>query len=401
MTIVLKHVWPAASRRVYITAGFRVLVMFCLLNTMHGQDTVYARTVIRKLCSKELFGRGYVNDGVGKAATYLQAELKAIGLKPFSKKGFSQPFSFPVNTFPKRMYVKLDGRELVPGRDYIVSPESKGVSTAYQLFKKDSVTYGATDGRREAPFSVVLKKKLTFSVAGQAADHTEIELLKDSFPRELRNIEVMMDNLVIPEYKNQNLCGFVKGITQPDSFVVFTAHYDHLGGMGAGTFFPGANDNASGVSLVLNLARYYKAHPAKYSVAFILFAGEEAGLLGSRYYTEHPLFPLERIKFLTNLDLLGTGNEGIMVVNATVFKSQFEKLKAVNDGKQYVTQVKQRGKAANSDHYWFAEKGVPCFFIYTMGGIQAYHDVFDRAETLPLTDYVDVFKLLVDFTAKL
>lgn len=401
MTSLLKWVWSLVSRQTFIPGRLWVLVMLCVVSAMQSQDTTYTRAVIKKLCSKDLFGRGYVNDGVGKAAAYLQAELKTIGLKPFSKKGFSQPFSFSVNTFPKRMYVKLDGRELVPGLHYIVSPGSKGVSTAYQLFKKDSVTYGATDGRREAPFSVVLKKKLTFSVADQASDNTVIELLKDSFPHELKNIEVMMDNLVIPEYKNQNLCGYVKGTLQPDSFVVFTAHYDHLGGMGAGTFFPGANDNASGVSLVLNLARYYKAHPAKYSVAFILFAGEEAGLLGSRYYTEHPLFPLERIKFLTNLDLLGTGNEGIMVVNATVFKPQFEKLKAINETKQYVTQVKQRGKAANSDHYWFAEKGVPCFFIYTMGGIQAYHDVFDRPETLPLTDYVDIFKLLVDFTAKL
>ena len=55
-------------------------------------------------------------------------------------------------------------------------------------------------------------------------------------------------------------------------------------------------------------------------MAFLLFSGEEAGLLGSKYYTEHPLFPLKEIKFLTNLDLLGTGDDGIMVVNASVYK---------------------------------------------------------------------------------
>ncbi|MBS1636205.1 MAG: M28 family peptidase [Bacteroidetes bacterium] len=375
-----------------------LIAVFCfLLLKFQAQDTTYSRQVIQKMCSKDFFGRGYVNDGVGKASKYLQGEFKSIGLTAFTKKDFAQPFTFPVNTFPKRMYVKLDGKELKPGVHYIVSPESKGVSTAYQLFRKDSITFGASDGRREVPFKVSLKKKLTFSVAQQAADHTEIELLRDSFPGELKDMEVMIDNVEIPAYKNQNIAGYVKGTQHPDSFIVFTAHYDHLGGMGANTYFPGANDNASGVSLVLNLARYYKKHPARYSVAFILFAGEEAGLLGSRYYTEHPLFPLNKIKFLTNLDLLGTGNDGIMVVNATVFKPQFEKLKAINDEQKLVTQIKQRGKAANSDHYWFAEKGVPCFFIYTMGGIQAYHDVYDVAGTLPLTDYVDVFKLLVAF----
>jgi len=101
------------------------------------------------------------------------------------------------------------------------------------------------------------------------------------------------------------------------------------------------------------------------------------------------------------MDLLGTGDDGIMVVNATVFKNQFEKLNTINQEKNYVKQIKQRGKAANSDHYWFSEKGVPCFFIYTMGGIQAYHDVYDKPETLPLTKFKELFELLIDFTDSL
>lgn len=381
---------------------FNLVLCLLLACRVMAQDTSYARRVIDKLCSKEFFGRGYVNDGVGKAAGWLQAEFKSIGLKPLSKKGFSQPFTFPVNTFPKRMEVKLDGRELIPGVHYIVSPESRGIATGLMLYKKDSAHYlGIADGKRQAPFVLSLEKKLTFSVAEKTAEYTAIELLKDSFPGELKNIDVIVDNVEIAAYRNQNLCGYIKGTQRPDSFIVFTAHYDHLGGMGAATYFPGANDNASGVSVVLNLAKYYKAHPLKYSVAFILFAGEEAGLLGSKYYTEHPLFPLGKIKFLTNLDLLGTGDDGIMVVNATVFKPEFDKLKNINDAKNYVKQIRQRGKAANSDHYWFAEKGVPCFFIYTLGGIQAYHDVFDVPKTLPLTDYMDVCRLLIAFSEAL
>ena len=120
-------------------------------------------------------------------------------------------------------------------------------------------------------------------------------------------------------------------------------------------------------------------------------------MLGSKHYSEHPLFPLQKIKFLTNLDLLGTGNDGAMVVNASVFTSAFEKLNSINNERHYLTQLKKRGKAANSDHYWFTEKGVPGFFIYTMGGIQAYHDIYDVEKTLPLTDYIDACKLLIDF----
>ncbi|MFN8117354.1 MAG: M28 family peptidase [Bacteroidia bacterium] len=372
-----------------------ILVFFSILAS-YSQDTTYARQVIKKLCSKELLGRGYVNDGVNKAASYISKEMKAIGLSKFGK-SYSQFYSFPVNTFPGKISVVLDGRTLVSGKHYLIEPSAKTIKQGFQLYKTDSVTYEANDGRRSFPLKVKLKKKLTYTVATELSDVATIELLKDSFPNELKNIDVIFENKFIPNFKCQNLCGFIKGTQQPDSFIVFTAHYDHLGAMGTEAFFPGANDNASGVSVLLNLAKYYKAHPSKFSIAFIFFSGEEAGLLGSKYYSEHPLFPLSKIKFLTNLDLLGTGDDGIMVVNATVFKEQFEKLKSINDTKNYLKQVKQRGKAANSDHYWFTEKGVPSFFIYTMGGITSYHDIYDIEKTLPLTKYLEVCKLLIEF----
>jgi hypothetical protein len=76
-------------------------------------------------------------------------------------------------------------------------------------------------------------------------------------------------------------------------------------------------------------------------------------------------------------------------------------LNEVNEAGNYVVKINPRGKAANSDHYWFTEKGVRAFFLYTLGGIKAYHDVFDKAETLPLTEYEDLFKLIVEFNKKL
>jgi Zn-dependent M28 family amino/carboxypeptidase len=167
--------------------------------------------------------------------------------------------------------------------------------------------------------------------------------------------------------------------------------------MGGSTYFPGANDNASGVAMLLNLAKYYAANPPAYSVAFIAFAGEEAGLIGSKYFTENPLLALSSIRFLINVDLVGTGEEGITVVNASEFAKEFDLLNKINDSQQLITKINARGKAANSDHYWFTEKGVPAFFIYTLGGIAAYHDVMDKAETLPLTEYSDLFRLIVGF----
>jgi Zn-dependent M28 family amino/carboxypeptidase len=167
--------------------------------------------------------------------------------------------------------------------------------------------------------------------------------------------------------------------------------------MGADTYFSGANDNASGVALLLSLAKYYSAHPQKYSIGFLLFAGEEAGLVGSKFFTENPLVPLKNIRFLINTDLAGTGEEGITVVNATEFPAEFALMNKINEEHKYLTKINARGKAANSDHYFFTEKGVPAFFFYTLGGIKAYHDVFDRSATLPLNEQADLFNLLIKF----
>lgn len=154
--------------------------------------------------------------------------------------------------------------------------------------------------------------------------------------------------------------------------------------------------------MLLNLIKYYTVNPPKYKTVFLFFAGEEAGLIGSKFFVESKVLNLKKIKFLINLDLLGTGNDGIMVVNAFVYQKQFNILNDINfKNGLLIKDIKKRGKAANSDHYWFTEAGVPSFFIYTLGGIAAYHDVFDVAATLPLTDYVDVFNLLVTFTSQL
>jgi len=97
------------------------------------------------------------------------------------------------------------------------------------------------------------------------------------------------------------------------------------------------------------------------------------------------------------MDIMGTGEEGITVVNGSVFKTEFDKLKEINTQHNFIKDVKIRGKAANSDHYFFAENGVKACFIYTMGGIKAYHDIYDRAETLPLNEFENLFKLITKF----
>lgn len=377
---------------------FKLTLLFLFISSLtFAQDSLFARKLVDTLTSPYFWGRGYTHDGVHKAAAFISAQFNSYGVKPMDGKSYLQEFSYPVNIFPGKMEVTINGIKLIPGKEFIVSPESKGVTGAGKLEQTDSTHF--VDRKNRVIVSV--EDKLTWSVEGKALDFTLIQVDKKALKQMPASIKVAIENEVIPNFKTANVCGLVKGTVKPDSIIMITAHYDHLGGMGSDTYFPGANDNASGLTQLLSLAKYYAANPQPYTMAFIGFSGEEAGLLGSKYFTENPLIPLKSIRFLINLDLNGTGIDGITVVNATVYPKEFAAIQQINNEGHYFVKVMPRGKAANSDHYLFTEKGVPAFFIYTLGGIKAYHDVFDISATLPLNKYKDLFRLIVKFNSSL
>lgn len=376
-----------------------ILLLFCIGSTLVcAQDSLYTRQLLKELCSEKCYGRGYLKGGLAAAEKIIRKEIKKNKALPLFGKKYNQPFIHNVNTFPSAVEISINGKALQVGVDFIPNADNASLQGSCQLDKKDSATYfGAIKGRM---ITVKLKQKLTYTVGHKENTAFEIELDKQRFAEEPTTITVNFKNKLESNFKSNNIGCKIKGTSASDSLIVFTAHHDHLGGLGRACYFPGANDNASGVSMLLNLLAYYRAHPPKYTTVFLFFAGEEAGLLGSEYFVKNSPVELKRIKFLLNLDLMGSGDEGIMVVNGAVFESQFKKLTALNDEKQLLPIVKKRGKAANSDHYWFSEKGVPCFFIYTMGGSKAYHDVFDKPEVITLSKYKEVFILLTEFISQ-
>ncbi|WP_131536431.1 M28 family metallopeptidase [Pedobacter nototheniae] len=372
-----------------------VIFLLLIASSTFAQDSTYTRNMVDTLTAKTFWGRGYTKDGMTKAADFLASTYKNIGLLPMSN-DYKQNFNYPVNTFPGKMLVELNGKKLKPGIDFLVTNESPGLKKKTKLVQIDSSKFQSSPN-----LVVLIKNKLTWSVATEVSNLTTIELNGKTVKERPEKINIDVENKFIESFNASNICGFVKGTQFPDSILIITAHYDHLGGMGGDIYFPGANDNAAGVATLLSLAKYYIANPQPYSIGFICFAGEEAGLLGSQYFVENPLIPLGNIKFLINLDLVGTGETGMTVVNASVYPKAFKQLNDINNEYQYIPKINSRGKAANSDHYFFTEKNVPAFFFYTQGGISAYHDVFDKPETLPLTKYNNLFKLIVKFNQKL
>lgn len=362
------------------------------------------RPLVDTLASPYMGGRGYVDSGLHRAAAFIEAFFKQQGLRPTpGAKQYRLAFTHSVNTFNGMARLSLNGTDLLSGKDFVVHPGSRGIKGVGQLQPLDSIRW------IDAANRLVIEKadKLTWGVSTTQDNYTLCQVLGTALPKNPTQYEISLDAALIKSFASPNVVGYVQGTAVPDSFLVVTAHYDHLGKLGTmeqsePAIFYGANDNASGVATLLSLAGHFAQKPLRYSVLFIAFAGEEAGLLGSKHFSQKPLVPLKKMRFLVNLDLLGTGDEGIMVVNATEFAAEFALLESLNKQQaQPLARVGQRGKAANSDHYWFTEAGVPSFFIYTLGGIKAYHDIYDKRETLPLTRTATVANMLTAFFATL
>ena len=420
-----------------------LLLIWATIHAGFAQDINYARSIVATLASPKFIGRGYTANGNKLAAEYIAGEFKKDGLTSLTKNYF-QKFKISVNTFPNRMFVDVDADTLKPGIDYLVDAGSPSISGTFGILKTDrkdisrEVEFKRIAGASKNQFILIdnrdktgedkettketdqiinylkysadvhyagviilTSEKLTWDASQEQYVRPVITTttLPDVKPNSIINITI--DSDFKKNFETQNVIGMIPGSSVTDSFLVFTAHYDHLGQMGKQTYFPGANDNASGVAMLLNLARHYSQNQPKYSILFIAFSGEELGLLGAKEYTEHPLFPLSRIKFLLNFDLAGTGDEGIRVVNGSVFKAKFDILAKLNEQLQLLPKIDIRGEACISDHCMFYMKGVPCFYIYTQGGIRAYHDVYDKAETLPLTEFTDYCTLMIKFCDQL
>lgn len=411
------------------------LIIAIFAGNANAQDPTYARTVIDSLASPIFQGRGYVFSGDKYAAKFIASELSRFNLKSYTPQ-FKQGFNVSVNTFPGAMDVTINELPLKPGEDYIVAPYSTGIKGSFEVayltksiianqklleefMKKDyskkvivveradivdAKQIEIAETMRDNPLKAkaivfIVTEKLTWGASSKTAKYTLLEVKKSQFTSKIKTITFNIENQFIENYGTQNIVGFVKGNLYPDSVIVIAAHYDHLGRMGSATYFPGANDNASGVATALSLADYYGEadNQPQYSIAFMFFGGEELGLLGSSYYVENPLFPLKSIKFFINLDLVGTGEEGIKVVNGTIFTEQFKTLTLINNQNSYFKEVSKRGEAANSDHYPFYKKGVRSFYIYTLGGAANYHDIYDKSDAITLPKFESLFELITNF----
>lgn len=198
-----------------------------------------------------------------------------------------------------------------------------------------------------------------------------------------------------------NVIGMIEGSDKKDEYVFITAHYDHLGKKG-NTIYYGADDDGSGTASVIEIARaFVKAKkdgngPGR-TVVFITFSGEEEGLLGSKFYSDHPVFPLDKTSVDLNMDMIGRVDPNrkyktrdyLYIIGNDKLSSQLTPIITTVNNKY--TKLKLDYKFDDpddpeklfyrSDHYSFARKGVPVIF-FTSGLHADYHKPSDTVDKI-------------------
>lgn len=200
-----------------------------------------------------------------------------------------------------------------------------------------------------------------------------------------------------------NIWGMVEGTRYPDSFLVLSAHYDHVGTR-KGEIYNGADDNASGVGALLELARYFAKAPTEYSLIFISFDAEEIGLKGAQHFTEEPPVPLSAIKCNINMDMVGRNAQSEIYICGTkhyphllpllqpLAASQTGGL-TVSFGHDSPEPTPADDWTLASDHGYFHKAGIP-FLYFGVEDHEDYHKPTDDAERIMPDFYQQVCELV-------
>lgn len=215
------------------------------------------------------------------------------------------------------------------------------------------------------------------------------------------HVTIDVDNQFYKDYATENVIARIDGLRH-DSCYVLTAHYDHLGTFGPDVFYGGANDNASGTAALLTLARYFVRHRPPFDILLVSVSGEDCGLYGSTYYAEHPLVPLDRVKYLINIDMIGDNNPTLYSEASEAGMDGWRRFEQLNKQGGYFRALERGALAANSDHYPFAVRGVPCIFFENEGGdaFPYYHTPLDDVEHIRFDSALPVMQLVIDFMEK-
>ncbi|HMG66794.1 MAG TPA: M28 family peptidase, partial [Chitinophagaceae bacterium] len=306
--------------RTLLVTGF--LIISICVHSQSPQDISVAEVsrIEKALASDSMQGRKVYTAGIKKAAAFIANEFREAGLKPLpGANDFTQTFEI-VDPQSTEATITLDGISVDKKNLVAFSAESSATITQNDQYKKVLVKniadFGTTifkymDANENVIILVDTSLKKHFDrLAGFHMPQfngrgNRIYILTSINPREYR----IVLNQKIQKQELTNIAGIIPGKSKPDEYVIFSAHYDHLGiGMpdeAGDSIYNGANDDASGTTAVLALARYFsKTHDNERTLIFTTFTAEEIGEFGSAYFSRN--FDPDKVVAMLNIEMIGT-----------------------------------------------------------------------------------------------
>ncbi|MCB9449615.1 MAG: M28 family peptidase [Flavobacteriales bacterium] len=211
---------------------------------------------------------------------------------------------------------------------------------------------------------------------------------------------------------SENVLGYIEGSDKKDELVIVTAHYDHIGKDGD-EIFNGADDDASGTTALLEIAEAFErakkeGHGPRRSILVMTVAGEEKGLLGSQWYSENPVYPLNQTVADLNIDMIGRQDEKykdnpdyIYLIGSDKLSSELKKINEENNQKYTQLELDYTYDDPNdpnryyyrSDHYNFAKNNIPIIFYFN-GTHADYHKSTDTVEKINFNKMEKITRLV-------
>ena len=402
------------------------------------------------VASPEMEGRETGTEGQRKAAEYLKQQFSKIGLAPGNNGSYEQFYPLYKDTL-KDAQISINGKSFAFGKDFSAAPNSINTSTMYigevvLLAKGDTTTdvkgkaviFAKMPTQQELfrlnqrqPAAVLIAQtgidkqpsprsgRMYFSLYRSRQSVTSIriseemaeQILKTDFVKakeqttetKTYSTELMIAfNKEIQTLSASNILGVIEGTDKKDEWVVISAHYDHVGIIN-GKLHPGADDDGSGTVGLLELADAFAKAKAsgkgpRRNILFLAVSGEEKGLWGSEYYSNHPVYPLDKTSLDINIDMIGRKDDKLNSVDSNnhVYLIGDDKLsseltnyvdsinnlyiKIITDRK-YNDPKDPNRLYFRSDHYNFARKGVPIIFFFD-GIHKDYHKPTDTPDKI-------------------
>ena len=426
-----------------------------------AKPDAYAKTITAADLKKHLYiladpsmeGRETGTEGQRKAAAYIETYFKEVGLQPGNGTGYQQPYTIYQDTILSAA-LEVNGKAYEFDKDFVLGNSS--LQATMRLSEAVVVGTGATDSLKNAdlagrlvmvvgspnrafyqqllsknpaaylvvstfprptassrkgrqsihsfsktvlPMQFLVSEDLAKAIAG--AKYDAVKANNKSI--QIAKAEVMMDvkksTVTLPA---SNVIGLLPGTDKKDEYVVISAHYDHVGKLN-GVVYPGADDDGSGTVGIMEIAEAFVKAKAegkgpRRSIIFLANSGEEKGLWGSEYYTDHPIYPLEKTSVNLNIDMIGRSDPDrkpdtlnyIYVVGDDKLSSDLKIISEAQNKKYTNLQLDYKYNDPNdkeriyyrSDHYNFAKNGVPIIFYYDGMLRPDYHKPTDTPDKI-------------------